>query len=53
MQSQIISVNDEENLKYINDIFSKYPFMAVPVVNKTGELVGMVSLRDMYLELTE
>jgi len=46
METNIISVNTHEDKEVVAAVFEKYDFLAVPVVDKSNRLVGIVTVDD-------
>jgi len=46
MNKHLIKVKPEENVDEVAEIFKKYKFMAIPVVDKDERLTGIITLRD-------
>ena len=46
MTSNIISVNTQDDQEEVAKMFSKYNFLALPVVDKEGRMVGIVTFDD-------
>lgn len=57
METQIIYVNTYDDQEYIADVFKKYGFLALPVVDQERRLVGIITVDDIVgvieLENTE
>ena len=53
MDSNIISVRTTDDQEDVAQMFSKYNFMALPVVDKEDRLVGIVTVDDAIDVLTE
>lgn len=47
MSTPVITVNENENVKKVVDIFLENMFHALPVVNQGGELTGIVTTFDL------
>ncbi|MDE2484699.1 MAG: magnesium transporter [candidate division NC10 bacterium] len=47
MERQIISVRPESGLREVAETFTKYNFLAVPVVDEGGELRGIITVDDV------
>ena len=46
MEENVISVNTLEDKEHVAQLFSKYDFLALPVVDTEGRLVGIVTFDD-------
>ena len=46
MNKHLIKVNPDEDVDEVAEIFKKYKFMAIPVVDKDNLLIGIITLRD-------
>jgi CBS domain-containing protein len=53
MTKNPITVNEDTNINDIIDILETKHFIRVPVVDKNGKLVGIVSRRDILKGVTE
>lgn len=57
METQIIYVNTYDDQEYIADVFKRYGFLALPVVDQERRLVGIITVDDIVgvieLENTE
>jgi Mg/Co/Ni transporter MgtE len=51
MNTKMIYVKDTDEIEEIGDIISKYNLLAVPVVDKDMELLGMVVIDDIVYNL--
>ena len=51
MQSDVISVNDEDNIDTLAEIISKYDLLAIPVTDKEMKMLGMVVIDDIVEDL--
>jgi CBS domain-containing protein len=47
MNRQVVTIRPEASLRQAAALLVKYGLNAVPVVNETGELVGMLGIRDL------
>lgn len=47
MNRNVISVLDTDRIDSLNDIIAKYSLLAVPVVDASRRLVGMVVINDI------
>ncbi len=46
METNIIYVNTSDDQEYVANLFSKYDFLAIPVADGEGRLVGIVTFDD-------
>jgi len=46
MQENIVKVDVEENIKDVARVFFKYNFTAVPVVDESNHMLGIISMKD-------
>jgi Mg/Co/Ni transporter MgtE (contains CBS domain) len=46
MHENIVKVDVEENIKNVARVFFKYNFTAVPVVDETNHMLGIISMKD-------
>lgn len=46
MNTHLIKVKPEEGVEEVAEIFKKYKFMAIPVVDEDNHLTGIITLRD-------
>jgi CBS domain-containing protein/sporulation protein YlmC with PRC-barrel domain len=46
MNTHLIKVKPDEDVKEVEEIFKKYKFMAIPVVDENDCLSGIITLRD-------
>ena len=53
MEQNVIAVNTLEDQETVAQMFSKYNFIALPVVDKEGRLVGIVTIDDAMDVLQE
>lgn len=57
METNVIAVNTLEDQERVADLFRKYDFLAIPVVDKENRMVGIVTVDDaidvMQEEVTE
>ena len=53
MDDNVISVQTTDDKEYVANVLSKYDMIAVPVVDKEGRLVGIVTVDDAIDVLTE
>ena len=51
MNTKMIYVKDTDEIEEIGEIISKYNLLAVPVVDKDMELLGMVVIDDIVYNL--
>ena len=47
MTCRVINLNEKSTLKDASLIFSRYNFRAIPVVNDSGKIIGVVPYRDV------
>lgn len=47
MNTNLIKVKAEDDVKEVKEIFKKYKFMALPVVDDDNRLKGIITLRDI------
>jgi magnesium transporter len=47
MNPHVISVNIEDNIDKVADIFNKYKFLALPVVDTDNVIQGIITLQDI------
>ena len=47
MNTDIISVNTEEDREIAGELISKYHFLAIPVTNLSKQLVGVIGIEDV------
>ncbi len=47
MESDVISVNSDDNLQSVSELFSSQQITGAPVVNESGALVGVISQSDL------
>lgn len=47
MEEKVVSVQTEEDVEVVAEIFSKYDFITVPVVDKENRLVGIITVDDI------
>jgi len=53
MTSPVVSIHPETNIFFANDQMQKKHFRRFPVANKKGELIGIITQRDILNYLTE
>lgn len=53
MEEDVIYVHTDDDQEYVADLFTKYGFLAIPVVDKTGRLVGIVTYDDVLRIIEE
>jgi len=53
MQERVISVKTTDGREYVAEKFSRYGFIALPVVDNEGRLVGIVTVDDAMTVLRE
>jgi len=47
MDSRVVSVSLEEEKEEIADLFAKYGFKAIPVVDETGRIKGVITFKNL------
>ncbi|MHB8054554.1 MAG: magnesium transporter MgtE N-terminal domain-containing protein [Candidatus Aminicenantales bacterium] len=47
MNERLVSVHPQDDVEDVADIFRKYKFLAVPVVNDDGMIEGLITLKDI------
>lgn len=47
MTSPVISISPNSNIYYANEYMQKKKFRRFPIVNKKGELIGIITQRDL------
>jgi magnesium transporter len=47
MNTNLIKVKTEDDVKEVKEIFKKYKFMAIPVIDDDNRLKGIITLRDI------
>lgn len=47
MSTHVVKVNTEDDIREVKEIFKKYKFMAIPVVDSDNHLAGIITLRDI------
>ncbi len=53
MKKQLISVSAEEDIEEVAKLSSRYDFLAVPVVDAAGRMVGIITFDDLYDVIAE
>jgi magnesium transporter len=53
MNVQLITVFDDDNVKSLAEIISKYNLLAIPVINDSSRIQGVVIIDDVVEELVE
>lgn len=53
METNVISVSTVEDTEVVTDLFQKYDFLALPVVDGEGRLVGIITVDDAIDALQE
>jgi len=53
MNPHLISVTPEEDADIVKDLFKKYKFLALPVVDEERRLTGIITLKDIMQERFE
>ena len=46
MEENVISVNTHDDQEKVAQMFSKYNFLALPVVDQEGRMVGIITFDD-------
>ena len=52
MDSQVIYVHLKDPLKKVANTFSKYHLYALPVVDKNERLAGIITMNDVFEEVS-
>jgi magnesium transporter len=47
MTDNVISLDEESNLKEGSAMFNRYGLMAIPITNDSNKILGVVTFRDM------
>jgi magnesium transporter len=47
MESNVIKVHTHDDQEYVSDLFRKYDFMSMPVVDSEDRLVGIITIDDI------
>ena len=50
MNERLVTVDPQDDVEDVADIFKKYKFLAVPVVNEDGMIEGLITLKDIMEE---
>jgi len=50
MNERLVTVDPQDDVEEVADIFKKYKFLAVPVVNEDGMIEGLITLKDIMEE---
>ena len=53
MSTGITTISPESSLMRCADTMMEHQYQRIPVVEKTGRVVGIVHLRDLYLAITD
>jgi CBS domain-containing protein len=53
MNPHLVSVTPEEDADIVKDLFKKYKFLALPVVDEERRLTGIITLKDIMQERFE
>jgi len=53
MNPRLVSVTPEDDADTVKDLFKKYKFLAVPVVDEERRLAGIITLKDIMQERFE
>lgn len=51
MDTQVITVKDNDRVDYVTEIITKYDLLAIPVINDKNVMVGMAILNDIVDEV--
>ena len=51
MNNQLITVFDDDNVNSLAEIISKYNLLAIPVINDSSRIKGVVIIDDIVEEL--
>ena len=52
MTSNVVTVNESQTVKEAAALMSQYNIGAIPVVNSSGQITGMITDRDITLRTT-
>jgi magnesium transporter len=50
MNTRLVTVDPQEKVRSVTDIFKKYKFLALPVADAEGVLRGIITLKDILQE---
>lgn len=53
MSKQVISVKADEDIEDVAKLSSRYDFLAVPVLDDSGRMLGIITFDDLYDVITE
>ena len=53
MSTEIITIGADDKLLHCADLMIDNNFQRLPVVDKSGRVLGMVHIRDIYLSITD
>ncbi len=53
MEEDVIYVNTDDDQEYVSNLFQKYGFLAIPVLDRSNKLVGIVTYDDAFRILEE
>lgn len=53
MEDDVIYVNTDDDQEYVSDLFQKYGFLAIPVLDRASKLVGIVTYDDAFRIMEE
>lgn len=48
MRKRIAKVKINTNIKDVAEVFYKYDFTVVPVIDKTGKIQGIITMKDAF-----
>ena len=47
MNTHLVKVNPQDDIKDVESLFKKYKFLALPVVDKDNMLQGIITVKDI------
>ncbi len=50
MNERLVTIDPQDDVEDVADLFKKYKFLAVPVVNEDGMIEGLITLKDIMEE---
>jgi magnesium transporter len=53
MNPQVLAVETEDRISAVADVFNKYKFLAVPVVDAKSAIQGIITLQDIVQATAE
>lgn len=53
MNDRVMSVETSDSVEVVADLFNKYKFLAVPVLDAEGRIQGIITLQDIIQETAE